>query len=350
MDLTPDPDMRLPTAASVGDLVSDGLSTYLTGVPKFLYEPLTKAYALLVRGVIGIPEAQLTAIASDIKSKQEAKEAVRAAFAKAAITEIQHDPALRARAAEHFISTIVSEQERREKVFEKAVENLKSDEHPSQTETETVQQQPQQIDDDWLTRFSKYAGDATSERLQDALAKVLAGQIRQPGQFSLFTLDFISKMSQSDAEFIGKLAPFTINHFTLDTDFVGKYINYHMETILSGLGIISSNSIGASRTVMTQPMMQDLTMPGRSSVIFGGGKTMFLAIGPAGQKSFQFKVRSLTTLGAEILRLYDVPIDVKVLDEFARDLVQQNIELFWRPTPKGSCLLDPADWRPALAN
>lgn len=64
-------------------------------------------------------------------------------------------------------------------------------------------------DDDWVTRFFKYAQDISSEQMQDLWGRILAGEIRRPGTYSLRTLDFVRNMTRPEAELlerVGKLA------------------------------------------------------------------------------------------------------------------------------------------------
>jgi len=64
-------------------------------------------------------------------------------------------------------------------------------------------------DNDWVTRFFAYAQDVSADQMQDLWGRILAGEIKRPGAFSLRTLDFIRNLTQADAELvneIGKLA------------------------------------------------------------------------------------------------------------------------------------------------
>jgi hypothetical protein len=55
------------------------------------------------------------------------------------------------------------------------------------------------IEDDWLYRWRDYARNTNSEKLQILWGNILAGEVKQPGAFSLRTLDFIKNLSQSEA-------------------------------------------------------------------------------------------------------------------------------------------------------
>ena len=56
-----------------------------------------------------------------------------------------------------------------------------------------------EISDDWLNQFREYACQKSSEEAQDLFSKVLAGEIRKPGSFSLRALTTLSDMDQNVA-------------------------------------------------------------------------------------------------------------------------------------------------------
>lgn len=64
-------------------------------------------------------------------------------------------------------------------------------------------------DEDWVSRFFNFAQDVSSEQMQDLWGRILAGEIKKPGTYSLRTLEFIRNITKSDAsilEHLGKLA------------------------------------------------------------------------------------------------------------------------------------------------
>lgn len=79
---------------------------------------------------------------------------------------------------------------------------------------EDAQEPPtEDINQDWLHRWREYAGDVSTEELQIIWGKLLAGEIKHPGKFSLRTLDFIRNISTEEALKIEKLLGFSTNYF-----------------------------------------------------------------------------------------------------------------------------------------
>jgi uncharacterized repeat protein (TIGR03899 family) len=56
------------------------------------------------------------------------------------------------------------------------------------------------VDSDWITRFFRIAEDISSEQMQSLWGKVLAGEVKKPGSYSLRTLELLKNLSQSEAE------------------------------------------------------------------------------------------------------------------------------------------------------
>lgn len=56
------------------------------------------------------------------------------------------------------------------------------------------------VDFDWLMRFFDAVGNISNEELQKLWGNVLAGEVKNPGNFSLRTLDIVRNMTQKEAK------------------------------------------------------------------------------------------------------------------------------------------------------
>ena len=72
-----------------------------------------------------------------------------------------------------------------------------------------------EVDPDWLNHFGGYAEMASSEKVRDLWARVLAGEVRHPGSFSLTTLRLLAELDQQMASWFQEEIEFRI---------MGKYI------------------------------------------------------------------------------------------------------------------------------
>jgi len=80
---------------------------------------------------------------------------------------------------------------------------------------ETLEKDPQtppdtSVNEDWLFRWRDSASLVSSEELQNLWGRLLAGEVKAPGTYSLRTLEFLRNLSQSEAEAIAKLSQFVV--------------------------------------------------------------------------------------------------------------------------------------------
>lgn len=92
------------------------------------------------------------------------------------------------------------------------------------------------VEEDWIYQFINYAQDIGNERMQQLWSRILAGEVAQPGSFSLRCLRVVADLQQEQANLFTKICSF-LWHFegsrmpflvVLDRDDynVGKSIDY----------------------------------------------------------------------------------------------------------------------------
>jgi hypothetical protein len=77
--------------------------------------------------------------------------------------------------------------------------------------SETTDIPDKKPDEDWVTRFFGAAQDVSSDQLQELWGRILAGEIKKPGTYSLRTLEFVKNLTKSDASFVEHVGKFAIN-------------------------------------------------------------------------------------------------------------------------------------------
>ncbi len=70
-------------------------------------------------------------------------------------------------------------------------------------------------DPDWTARFFDYAQDVSSEGLKSIWARILAGEVENPGRTSLRTLSALRDMTQRDAEIFHNMMEYVVSDFIL---------------------------------------------------------------------------------------------------------------------------------------
>jgi uncharacterized protein DUF2806 len=160
-----------------------------------------RAISILVTGSadaakawIDVAKASGEARAQAIRDLSKARSGMMAALAKKATTAAVTDPDLVARSIDRFLNEEASRQANRESIGKKTVDLIAASPPKEGVPPPS---------DDWLNTFSAFAERATSERLREHWASVLAGEIRKPGSFSLAALQILSVM---DAELAASIA------------------------------------------------------------------------------------------------------------------------------------------------
>lgn len=73
------------------------------------------------------------------------------------------------------------------------------------------------VDEDWKTRFFNIAEDVSNTDMQDLWGKILAGEVTNPGTYSVRTLETLKNLSKHEAETFQKL-----RHLSFDLGHVLK--------------------------------------------------------------------------------------------------------------------------------
>jgi Protein of unknown function (DUF2806) len=168
------------------DGVLDALVSAASGVPDPVKRSVFKSFRTLLGEVTRIPTAWLHQKAQSVDDQTLATTQVSQALAKAVAEKYSQDPAIIQAAAEIYLPSAIRKAENRVRVAKIALDQLSDDPGSSQTEAE--------VDDDWLNAFSRFAEDASSERLRDLFGRVLAGEIRRTGSYGLSTLRAVSEL------------------------------------------------------------------------------------------------------------------------------------------------------------
>lgn len=148
----------------------------------------------LIGGAFGIPAAYVDRWYTKIQAGTAAQEAIQAAENEAALEKLRGDPAFGDRMVEHLIRKQARQHFNREQIAQKAIEYVK------ETSDEQDIEEGYNISEDWLNIFESYAEKASSEQFHDIWARVLSGEIRKPGAFSLSTIRFIAELDAEIAQ------------------------------------------------------------------------------------------------------------------------------------------------------
>lgn len=108
---------------------------------------------------------------------------------------------------------------------------------------------PDPVDQDWLMRFFNTVEDVGNEEMQEIWARLLAGEVKKPGTFSLRTLETLRNMTQEEAVAFEKMCTHCImivgSHAILqDEGYLKEFgIPFGMLLKLSECGLINSSAL-----------------------------------------------------------------------------------------------------------
>lgn len=281
-------------------------------LPEMLAGPAGKALSRLVAGITDIPTAYLQRKAQQVKDGTDARSVVSKAVAKVVARQAAADPAIVDRAMEALVAGEYRKQKNKEAIAIKTAELL---EHSSK-DAELPPTPPMEIDPDWMNIFEQHAQNASTERLQDIWARVLAGEIRKPKSFSPKTLGFIAELDQEVAGVFEKYGNAIVNR-----DFIPKPSDLSGDVLrnlllLEDFGLVAG-TLGFLNTKLLLNETGGLLFNYRSHSLFMEGE--------AG-KPIELPVVTLTRVGKEIASILSPVDDVARAKEFVQICPKDHLQ------------------------
>lgn len=160
------------------------------------------------------------------------------------------------------------------------------------------------IDPDWLFRWRDSAGSVSSEELQSLWGRLLAGEVKSPGSFSLRTLELLRNLSAQEAGRIAILAKFVIGDIIVRDHkdiFDAEQLTFRLLLDMQDLGVISGvESLGLTRTFNSVDQSTFITP------LCSNGRVLLVKDSDP-KKELKISVYSLTAVGKQLLRLGKFP-------------------------------------------
>lgn len=294
----------------VAESTASALTQRAAGALAHLPEPVQtgfwRAAGRLVGGALATPAAWLRRPAQAVEDKTDAQSLVTRRIAEAVAERAAADPAVLERAMESLVREEFRKQNNKEKVVENTAHSL----------GQNTAEPPagRNIDEDWMNVFVRYAEDASTDRMQQLWGRVLAGEIRRPGAFSLSTIRFLSELDSRVAGHFERISPFLVGDdlFRSEERLSGEQFSLLLELVSAGLlttgdflsRTITANDQGLAHVVGVGLGLQARTKPGTT---------------------FNFPIATLTRLGKEISALVSKGGDEnQELRKIAKYLWDQN--------------------------
>lgn len=204
-----------------------------------------------------------------------------------------------------------------EQVIQHAAEDLKS-------EQEVAHEKP---DSDWVTRFFDISEDISTDHMQVLWGKILAGEIKRPGSYSLRTLELLKSMNQREAELFvraGKIAIATSDKVFIPNQDNGKYIEEKFG--LSFTDILTLREVGL--LVMTDLEFGLTLAKENSQTVFTIGNTCIIVNRIKDTPHQNLNVIVFTEIGKQLYQLTEQsPADFEYVKKFAGFWRREGVEI-----------------------
>lgn len=160
------------------------------------------------------------------------------------------------------------------------------------------------VDDDWIYRWRDYASSTSAEQLQHLWGKVLAGEVKKPGSFSLRTLEFLRCLDVREATLIEDMAQYVFCGDIHLSILPQKYLDDKAELLdLQNIGLLSgAEGSGLLRSYKPAAGSENccIVVRDRSFAL------QFQKPGPG--HVLRFEALRLTQVGKEVFQLCEVLI------------------------------------------
>lgn len=172
------------------------------------------------------------------------------------------------------------------------------------------------VDSDWITRFFRIAEDISIEQMQSLWGKVLAGEVKKPGSYSLRTLELLKNITQTEAALFVRVAKYAMINangdsvciFNPDSGISLKQnhnITFDDLLLLRHLNIIHPTDLEYTLSACDED----------AHVVLTCGNTYVMIIRPKGTPIQKFQVIVFTEIGKQLLQFVDKEqCDIKYLE------------------------------------
>lgn len=172
------------------------------------------------------------------------------------------------------------------------------------------------VDVDWITRFFDSVADVSSQEMQVIWGRILAGEVNQPGSFSLRTLEIVKNLSKSDAELFTKVATLVVTSeseklICSDSEILNKYgISYTNLMLLDECGLINSSGTLSYNPIVTKE---------HKYFFYSTERIAFFTDLSDDEIKMSFGVHTLTSAGRELLSI----VESKPSNDYFLDYVKK---------------------------
>lgn len=205
-----------------------------TGVTAAAKSRTVAAIDRLVGNIADLPSAWLEGINVRKRAKTEGERQLIEAAAQYGIARMGQDNEFAERAYGNHFRKVASQQLNKDAVVAEALNDLRSQPVDIQSSGDNG---PDALSEEFMDRFERYAEGATTEQLRERWGRILAGEIRRPGTFTLKTLRTTDELDSSTARLFEDLMVYRSADMLIKP-LMGSEIPFHNLLKLVGSGLV----------------------------------------------------------------------------------------------------------------
>lgn len=179
-------------------------------------------------------------------------------------------------------------------------------------------------EEDWLLRWRECAAQVSSEELQGLWGKVLAGEVKSPGRFSLRTLEFLRNLSQGEAKAIERITPFVLGGIVFrgpESVLEAEGVKFSDLLAMQELGVLA----GVDGLGLEVSWQSDIAVSFQKTLTSHGAVLWITAL--EATKEIKIKICAVTAIGKQILQLGKFSPNMKMLESVATAVKAQGFEV-----------------------
>ena len=212
---------------------TNSLGDIITGIPEPIRKNFFKAFSQLCTAAVDVPVAWLEGKADEIRANTSARIQIIKSSGNIISDNLDIPPEYIAKASSKYASKIIKEQMNLDSITINAAKELKSsvevDDNSSSDE----------ISEDWLNEFENIARLKYSEEMKIVFGKILSGEIRRPGTFSIRTVKVIAQLDNEAAKLFQRFCSIAIS--------LRDYCDIRDARVVTFKGSAASNSLSKYR-------------------------------------------------------------------------------------------------------
>lgn len=197
--------------------------------------------------------------------------------------------------------------------------------HAEEDLLSSVQEPPETlINDDWLYRWRDHASQVSTDELQDLWGRLLAGEVKAPGRYSLRTLEFLRNLSAAEAAAIERLSQFSLGGAIFRDAkgiFEAEGIDLGFLLEMQQLGIIAG--VEAKGLEMTYGS----AAPSAFSLPIKSNGMALIVSGSDANAQFSIPAYQVTSIGSQVMSLGKFNANVPYLRSLGEHIRRQGLDV-----------------------